>query len=303
MDLSSQMMLFARVVENGSFSAAARALDHAPSAVSRQIGLLEDRLGVRLLHRTRHGLALTEAGAAFHARCTDVARRVAQAEEEAVAMGAKPLGKLRITSTVAFGRTHLVPLLPGFMEANPDLSVWLELSDRPVDIAAEGIDVAIRFSEQIDDPSVVSRRLARNRRLICAAPSYIDRHGMPATPEDLAGHNCLRLSTVAIWNEWHFGPAGRGTTVRANGDFEANSADAIYHATLAGMGIARLPTYLVGGDLKSGRLVRVLPDLVDDETDIVAVYAERQNLPAKIRVFIDHLGHHFSGTPPWESAA
>lgn len=236
MELSSQMMLFALVVEHGSFSAAARALDHAPSAVSRQIGLLEDRLGVRLLHRSRHGLALTEAGATFHDRCADIVRRVNDAEAEAMAMGAMPQGRLRITSTVAFGRTQLAPILPSFMAANPDLKISLELSDRTLDLVAESIDVAIRFSEQIDDPSVVSRRLARNRRLICAAPSYIDRFGAPATIDDLALHNCLRLSTVATWNDWRFGPADAPITVQAGGNFEANSADAIRSATLAGHG-------------------------------------------------------------------
>lgn len=128
----------------------------------------------------------------------------------------------------------------------------------------------------------------------------MERFGAPASINDLATHNCLRLSTVAIWNEWHFGPADARTTVQATGDFEASSADAIHSATLAGMGIARLPTYLVSDDLTAGRLVQILPHLVDEETDIVAVYAERQNLPAKIRVFVDHVVASFSGTPPWE---
>jgi len=298
MELSSQMMLFAHVVEHGTFSAAARALDHAPSAVSRQIGQLEDRLGVRLLQRSRHGLTLTEAGTAFHARCLDIATRVVEAKDEAMAMGAKPLGELRVCSTVAFGRTHLVPALQGFMAANPGLRLSLELTDRPVDIAADNIDAAIRFSEQIDDPSVVSRKLARNQRVICASPAYLERAGIPRTPDDLAQHNCLRLSTVDGWNDWSFGVGA--PTVHATGDFEASSADGVYHATLAGIGIARLPTYLVGPDIRSGRLVRLLDDLIDAETDIVLVYADRRNLPAKIRVFIDHLVAHFAGRPPWE---
>jgi len=301
-ELSSQMVLFARVVESGSFSAAARALDHTPSAVSRQIGLLEDRLGVRLLNRSRQGLALTEAGTAFHQRCVDVAKRVAEAEAMAVAMSAKPQGELRVTCTVAFGKTHLLPTLPAFLENNPELRLSLELTDRKADLAAEAIDVAVRFSEQIDDPSVVARRLARNQRLICAAPAYLDRFGVPERPEDLAGHNCLRLSTVASWNEWHFSSPDGERVVHATGDFEANSADAIYHATLAGMGIARLPTYLVGPDLRSGRLRRVLPELLDEATDLVAVYAERRNLAPKVRVFVDHLVSHFGDTP-WEDPA
>lgn len=300
MELSSQMILFAQVVEYGSFSAAARALGHAPSAVSRQVGALEDRLGVRLLHRGRQGLALTEAGTAFRDRATDVARRVAEAEAEAMAMGSRPLGVLRVACTTAFGRTHLMPILPPFLAANPELGVSLTLSDQPTDIAAEGIDVAIRFSEQIDDSSVVSRRLAQNRRVICAAPDYLRRAGVPSSPEEVERHNCLTLSTVPLWNEWHYGPPGDETIVRASGDFESNSADAIYHAALAGLGIARLPTYLVAADLRAGRPVHLLPDLVDEATSIVAVYAERRNLPLKIRAFIDHVAGVFSGTPPWD---
>jgi DNA-binding transcriptional LysR family regulator len=181
-------------LEHGSFSAAARALGHAPSAVSRQVGALEERLRVRLLHRARQGLALTEAGAAFPDRSTEVARRVAEAETEAMAMGSKPFGVLRVACTTAFGRTHLVPILPAFLAANPELRVSLTLGDQPTDMAAEGIDVAIRFSEQIDDPSVVSRRLALNRRVICAAPDYLRRAGVPTCPEEVERHNCLTLS-------------------------------------------------------------------------------------------------------------
>ncbi|GMG82622.1 LysR family transcriptional regulator [Paralimibaculum aggregatum] len=302
MDLSSQMVLFAKVMEHGSFSAAARTLGQTPSALSRQIANLEDRLGVRLLHRTRHGLTVTEAGAGFLERSRDVAARVAEAEAETVGLGTRPVGLLRIGSTVAFGRMHLVAALPEFARRHPDLDISLELSDRPIDIEADGIDVAIRFSEQIADQSVVARRLTANPRVICAAPAYLERFGRPATPEALADHNCLRLSTVESWNAWEFGSGAGQTTVVATGSFEANSADAIHQAVLAGMGIARLPTYLVAEDLRRGRLEHLLPGLVDDTTNIVAVYADRRNLPAKIRVFLDHLVERFAGTPPWEAA-
>lgn len=298
MDLPSQMILFARVVETGSFSAAARALSHTPSAVSRQIRHLEDRVGVRLLHRSQHGISLTEEGRAFHQRCSAVAADVAEAEEFLSGMGGVR-GTLRVVATVAFGKAQLLPIIPRFLEEYPDLRLSLELTDRSVDLATDDVDVAIRFSEQIDDPDVIARKLAPNRRVICASPSYVERHGMPETPEDLARHNCLRLTTVSTWNDWEFGADGE-ETLHVGGNFEANSADAIYHAALAGVGIARLSIYLIDEDLRSGRLVRLLPDYVQENSNIVAIFANRRNLAPKIRAFVDYLVGHFDGQPPWE---
>ena len=298
MDLPSQMMLFARVVETGSFSAAARALDHTPSSVSRQIGHLEDRVGVRLLHRSQNGISLTKEGRAFHERCRAVAAEVAEAELFLSGLGALK-GTLRVVATVAFGKVQLLPLLPGFLEAYPELRVSLELTDRVVDMAAEDVDVAIRFSEQVDDPDAIVRKLAPNHRVICAAPGYLERFGVPETPQDLARHNCLRLTNVPSWNDWSFDNEG-GETVHAGGNFEANSADAIYHAALAGVGIARLSTFLVNDDLGAGHLVRLLPEYTQEDSSIVALFAARRNLAPKIRVFLDHLVAHFSGAPPWD---
>lgn len=300
MELPSQMVLFAKVVENGSFSAAARSMGQTPSAVSKQIGRLENRLGVRLLNRARQGITLTDEGRAFYERCAEVAANISEAEAMVVSMTAHPQGEFRVAATVAFAKAHLLPILPAFLERNPDLRLSLEVTDRSVDIVEERIDVAIRFSEQIDDPDVVARKLAPNRRVICAAPAYLERFGTPETPEDLSRHNCLRLSTVARWNDWHFGDPETKRTVRLDGNFEANSADAIYHATLAGLGVARLSTYLVGGDICAGRLVRLLPDYVDESSDIVAIYADRRNLAPKIRAFVDYLVDWFGTTPPWE---
>ncbi len=300
MELSSRMILFAQVVEGGSFSAAARAAGHAPSAVSRQIGLLEDGLGVRLLNRTQHGITLTEAGAAFHARCAEVAALVADAEAAVAGLGAAPRGTLRVAATVAFAKAQILPILPDFLARHPDLGFTLHLTDRPVDLASENIDVAIRFTEQIGDGgSVVARKLAHNRRILCAAPSYLAAHGTPLTADDLARHNCLRLSSVARWNDWGL-TGSDGAPAQVGGNFEANSADAIYHATLAGLGIARLSSYLVTDDLRRGRLTRVLPDYASDDSDILALYLDRRNLLPRIRVFIDCLTEHFGGVPPWE---
>ncbi len=300
MDFSSQMLLFARVVEAGSFSAAARALGHSPSAVSRQVGQLEDHLGVRLLNRSTHGLSLTGEGRAFHERCVEVAARISDAESFATSMGDHPQGLLRVVSTVAFAKSQLVALLPRFLAEYPELRLSLELTDRPVDLAGDGVDVAIRFTEQIDDESLIARRLASNRRVIVAAPAYVERFGTPETAADLAEHNCLKLSTVDRWNDWSLDDPESGEPILLGGNFEANSADGVYHAARAGLGIARLSTYLVSDDLRAGRLVRLLPDYSDEGSAILAVYSEKRNLAPKVRAFIDYLGAHFGTVPPWE---
>lgn len=300
MDLAPQMLLFAKVVEEGGFSAAARREGLTPSAISKQISQLEDRLGVRLLNRSTRGMSLTEEGNTFYKRCVVIAEKIEEAESEIASLSDHPQGTLRLSSTVAFGKTQLLPILPKFLDDNPDIRVALELTDRPVDLVEGQIDVAIRFTEQIDDESLVARKLAKNQRVCCASPDYVRRFGMPATPEDLLRHNCLTLTTVSRWNDWQF-PNGTGLkSLRVKGNFEANSADAVYHAALAGVGIARLSTYLVEPDIRAGRLVRVLPDYVYEESEILAVYSDRRNLSPKIRAFVDFLADSFDGAPPWE---
>lgn len=303
MELSSHMILFARVVEKGSFSAAAREISHSPSAVSKQIAALEDRLGVRLLTRTQQGISLTEEGRIFYDRCSEVAQTVAETQELLESMSESPRGKLRICATVAFGKAQILPILPDFLAQVPDLSIDLELTDRNSDIFTEDIDVGIRFSEQIDSSQVIARKLAPNRRIFVAAPSYIARHGLPKTPADLAEHNCLRLSTVEKWNEWRFGDGSDASKVRVTGNFEANSADAVYHATLAGMGVSRISTYLVNDDIAAGRLIHVLPEHMQTSSAIYAIYPERRNMAPKIRSFLDFLTAHFGKVPPWERPA
>ena len=300
MDIAPQMLLFAKVVEDGGFSATARRQGLPPSAISKQISQLEDRLGVRLLNRSTRRMSLTEEGKVFYDRCVEIATKVADAEAAIVSLGSHPQGTLRVASTVAFGKMQLLPLLPLFLEKNPDVRVALELSDRPIDFVAEQVDVAIRFTEQIDDDTLVVRKLAPNRRVFCAAPDYIAAHGIPETPDDLAAHNCLTLSTVARWNDWQFTTPTGPKIYRVKGNFEANSADAVYHATLAGIGISRLSTYLIGPDLRAGRLVRVLPDHADEGSDILAVYSDRRNLSPKVRAFVDHMAESYGDPPPWE---
>ncbi|MDZ7840592.1 MAG: LysR family transcriptional regulator [Gammaproteobacteria bacterium] len=295
MEFADLLMVFVRTVEHGSFSATARSMNMSPSAVSKRISGLENRLGVRLLSRSTRRITLTDEGRAFYDRAKRIAAEVLEAEEMVMSMGSRVRGTLRVTATVAMAKAHLLPLFPEFLKRYPELHLVLELTDRPVDLGEGGIDVAIRFTEQILDTSVVARKLLTNRRVICAAPGYLDAHGIPRTPEDLLDHNCLRLWTVASWNDWEFDGPGGARTLRVDGNFEANSADAVYHAALAGLGIARLSTYLVGNDLRSGRLVQLLPEYAHQKANILAVYPDRRNLSPKVRVFVDFLVERLSG--------
>lgn len=217
-------------------------------------------------------------------------------------LGGTVRGTLRVTAIAAFARLHLLPLLPEFMARYPGLRLELELTERHVDLVEEGVDVALRLSEELSEDSLVARRLFTNRRYVCAAPAYLARHGAPRTPEDLLEHNCLTHSSVAHFNDWEF--AGRdGTRVlRVAGNFEANSATALYQAVLAGIGVARLATFLIGPDLHSGRLVPLLTDYVHEQSSLHVVYPHRRHLSPKVRAFVDFLAEQFTPTPPWERA-
>jgi DNA-binding transcriptional LysR family regulator len=300
MEIANQMILFAKVVETGGFSAAARELGLTPSAVSRQIGNLEDRLGTRLLNRSTRRISLTEVGHEFHTRCADIARGVVDAEALVLSRLDHPQGTLRISATSAFAKAQILPILPEFLANNPDLKLSLELTDRDIDLIGEQIDVAIRFTEQISDTSMVARKLARNQRIFCAAPSYIAEHGAPNTPEDLAEHNCLRLSTVEKFNSWQMKDGHSEYQRRITGNFETNSSDALFHAALDGVGIAKLSMYLAHDALLKGDLVRVLPDYAEDASDVLAIYPNRRNLSPNVRAFVDFLADHFGNVAPWE---
>ncbi|MBO6521208.1 MAG: LysR family transcriptional regulator [Rhodospirillales bacterium] len=300
MDIANQMILFAKVVETGGFSAAARDLGLTPSAVSRQIGNLEDRLGARLLNRSTRRVSLTEVGREFHGRCVEIARNVEDAELLVASRLDHPQGTLRISATSAFAKAQLLPILPLFLADNPDLKLSLELTDREIDLIGEQIDVAIRFTEQISDTSMVARKLATNQRIFVAAPDYIRRYGMPNAPEDLVNHNCLRLSTVEKFNNWQFSDGHSKVARRISGNFETNSSDALLHAAIDGLGVAKMSTYLAHDALEEGRLIRVLPDFADEASDILAIYPNRRNLSPNVRAFVDFLAERFGKVPPWE---
>ena len=284
----SEMSVFVRVAQEGSFSAAARRLDLTPSAVSKQIGRLEERLGARLFNRTTRQISLTDVGQAFFARADRILGDLAEAERAVTDMAGNPRGLLRVSVPVAFGRMHLAPRLPTFLAANDEVQIDLTLNDRFADLVEEGFDLALRIGE-LADSSLIARKLAPNRRIAVAAESYLEAHGRPQRPPDLVDHNCLPYTYRAQRHDWEFhGPQGR-EQVRVSGNLEANDAGALREALLAGLGVALLPLWLVGEDIRDGRLEVVLPDYPAPDSAIYAVYAPGRFLSPKVRRFVDFL--------------
>jgi DNA-binding transcriptional LysR family regulator len=295
------MAVFARVVETESFSAAAHQLGMAKSSVSKQISRLEDELAVRLLNRTTRRLSLTEAGSAFYQGCQRVVAEAAAAESAVTHLAAAPRGRLRVSAPMSFGVRHLSPALPVLLGRCPELTIDLALNDRLVDLIEEGFDVGVRIAH-LKESSLVARRLAPSHPILCASPEYLAAHGRPRAAEDLMDHECLLYSYNTSGEIWRFsGPDGR-RTLRVRGRLRANSGESLLAAALAGFGIARLPSFICGDALRSGRLVCLLPEWGDPQEPVVnAIYPAGRNLSPKVRVFIDFLVEQFGdGAPYWD---
>lgn len=300
MDMPGAMIVFAQVVDSRSFSAAAVRLGLSKSAVSKQIAKLEDRLGARLLNRTTRTLSPTDAGQDFYERCIRVAREVEEAERAITHLSAEPRGLLRLNAPASFGREYLAPLVPEMLARWPELRIEALFEDRFVDVVAEGFDLVIRIT-RLQDSSLVARRIASCRRLVCAAPSYLERHGVPRMPADLARHDCILYSYAADQNEWQFvGPDGRLETVRVDGRLRANSGEVIHAALRAGAGLALSPDFFVGPDIAAGRLVPLLTEYENPFGAIYAVWPHNRNLAPKVRAVVDFLVERFAAEPIWE---
>ncbi len=293
MDLSAQMIAFVNVVEMGSISAASRSGGQTPSAVSKQIAHLEDHVGHRLLHRTKTGVSLTGEGRELYEKCRAVAEKFHEAEEHISAITGNPKGILHVASSVAFGKSQLIPALPDFLVLYPEITVSLELTDRPVELEDENFDAAVNFAEQLKNPNVIAKKIMKNERILCASPKFIKNFGTPETFDDLKNFNCLRTSNGIERNAWQAELDGVTHTVDATGNFVGNSADAVYVAALAGLGIARLSTYVVADKIAAGELVRLFPAYVQEHADIAVIFANKRNLAPKIRVFVDFVAERF----------
>lgn len=301
MDRASEMMIFVRCVDDGSFSAAARALDMTPSAISKQIRRLEDRLGARLFNRTTRRISLTEVGRDFYDRCSRIMVQIEEAEEAVSSLQDQVRGTLRVTATAAFARGEVLPRINRFLSRHPELNLEFELTDRQVDLVDEGVDASIMLQEQVNDPSLVARKLAVNRRIIVASPEYIARNGEPRTPEELLDHNCLTLYNVSRFNDWEFEfDDGSPRVIHVRGNFHSNTASALYEAALAGVGLARLSTWLVAPRIRSGELVQLLPGYTQESSAYYVLFPQGRHLSRKVRAFVDFLVEEFTPLPPWE---
>lgn len=288
---SGEIEVFVRVVEEGSFSSAARALRMTPSAVSKLIARLEARLGARLVSRSTRKLQLTPEGTAFYDSGLRILADMAAAEQEAAA-GAAPRGRLRVNSYVPFGVHRLIPLLPRFLERYPEISVDLVLTDSVIDLMAERADVAIRAGP-LGESRLVARKLGQSPVVVVAAPSYLEAHGTPLTPADLDRHNRMGFGFMRHVDGWPFlDAAGNPIMVPIAGNTLVSDGEAMRLMALAGAGIARLARWHVAADIAAGRLVQLLEDFnPGDEEATHAVYVgQGRHLPARVRAFLDFLG-------------
>jgi len=303
MDRLRAFEVFVTVVARGSFTKAADALDTSPANVTRYVNDLEAHLGTRLLNRSSRKLSLTEGGEALYERAKSILEEVAETEALASTASLQPRGRLRVNAPLSFGILVLAPLWPRFMAKYPEVELDIVLIDRVVDIVEEGYDLAIRIS-RAGSTSHIARRLSRSRNIVCASPGYIAAHGMPQVPADLARHVCLGYTYGATADEWQFiGPDGVRESVRVRWAMRANNGDTARAAALAGAGVVWQPSFLIGEDVRAGRLVEVMPGYRMPDIDIQAIYASRRHLSAKVRVMVDFLAEAFQGTPAWDGQA
>jgi DNA-binding transcriptional LysR family regulator len=302
MDRLGTMYTFVRVAEAGSFVAAAERLGISTAMASRHVQDLEARLGTRLIHRTTRRLALTDAGAAYLERCQQVLRDIEEMDLAVSAQTQQPRGLLRVNAPVVFGTRHLAGVLAEYAARHPEVAVELTLSDRFIDLAEEGADLALRLGT-LGDSALVARRLFPVRLALCASPRYLERHGSPRTPQDLARHNCLGYTYTRGGAEVELvGPEGR-VVVPFRGTLRANHGEVLHQAALDGLGIALQPTFISGEALADGRLVRVLPKHCAPELAGYAVFLSRKYLSAKVRTFVDFLAEKFGPEPYWDAWA
>lgn len=291
------LKLFIRISVTHNISTAGAELGLSPAVASAHINKLEATLGVRLIHRTTRKVSLTEEGHAFLHHAEDVIASVEAARASVGSGKLSPIGTLRVAAPASFGRMHLLPALKGFMQKYPDLKIDLKLSDTIVDLVEGGFDIAIRNSE-LKDSSLIARKLAQDKRIVCASPDYIAQFGAPSSPKELNKHNCITLMGL---EHWTFKDGNNTVSVKTTGNFRTDNGEAIRDACVNGMGLTINSTWSAYKHLKNGDLVQVLENYpLASQTAIWAVYPSSRLLAAKVRVFIDYFAEYFGDEPYWD---
>jgi DNA-binding transcriptional LysR family regulator len=299
MDKLGAMNAFAKVVALGSFAEAARALGSTRSATSKAVMELEHLLGVRLLDRTTRRVRGTEPGLAYYDQCVEILARVEETEMQIARLQAEPRGVLKVNGPASFGALYLGPAVADFMATFPDLKIELTLTDRFIDPIDEGVDVTVRIAE-LTDSSLIARRLAPARRVFVASPSFVAERGAPKAPEDFARFPCLSYGHTTSLQRWRIVVDGEAIAVPINSVLCSNNGDVLRTAALAGLGVAELPTFLIGPDVAAGRLQTVLDHLPQPMLGVHALYTSSRYLAAKTRAFVDFLAKRFGDEPEWD---
>lgn len=294
MDRLSAMRTFRTVVETGGFSAAARRLGLSKAAVSKQVAELEAHFGTALLHRTTRRINATDAGRRYFENCIRLLDELSDVEAEVRNSQAEPSGRLRISAPVNFGNAVLGPVICAIAQRYPKLEMQVELNDRFVDLIEEGFDVALRIRTNLPDSSLIARRLCKITRSVCAAPSYLKRMGTPKTPEDLRNHACLIYTFSTSPYDWKFMAGNKTVTVRVTGKVQSNNGQFLMSFLHAGAGIAFLPDFTVGEDIRAGRLKPVLENYQAEPHDLYLVYPANRHQSPKLRAFMDMAAQHLA---------
>ena len=290
---SSELQLVVELARAGGMSAAARQLDVTPAAVSKRLAQIEARLGVRLFNRSTRRLSLTAEGEDYLESARRILAEIEDLDQRIASRQDSPRGLLKVNAPLGFGRSYIAPAIAEFAQKYPEVSLQLQLTDSPADFVQDAVDVAVRFGD-LPDTRLIARKIAPNRRLVCASPGYLKSHGIPATPHDLARHQCIVLrQNEAAYGLWRFTKGRRSETVKVRGNLSSNDGEVTLTWGLAGLGILQRAEWDLARYLRSGRLVQVLEDYALPQADIYAVFPERHHLSAKVRVFVDFLVAYF----------
>ena len=296
MDQLGAIRTFVNVVQRGSFSAGAKAEHASQATVSKRVAALESHLGVQLLHRTSRHQSLTQAGADFYEKSLAIIAELEEAEASARSQVATPRGLLRVTGAFPLARLLIAPILSRYLVKHPEVNIDLVLTDRHVDLVADGIDVAVR-AQQMPDSNLIARKLFDNPMYLLASPEYLERSGIPRTPEDLTEHNCLIYSSSSTVNVWKFTKKGHEHSVAVTGSLQCDNGDTLLEAAISHLGLLILPYWMVHKQLAAGELLEVMPEFEPSPLPIHVVYPERRYLPLKVRSFVEFLHTEFSNNP------